>query len=208
MIALYIVLGILILFLLFLFIPIYLNIYFYESLCIRIRFLFLRFKFCFDEKQGKVIAKSKNIKKEKNILPKERKNKDIIKNIISLIKMVKIYIEKYLDTLLSHIIIKKLKLKVEIAGEDAAETAVNYGKVCALVYPTLSFLCNKITLKRKEINVFPNFYKEDSSVEFEAEIKARPIYLLISVLPFFKEYIKFEIKNKQEGVKNERTPNR
>lgn len=45
--------------------------------------------------------------------------------------------------------LKKLNIKAVCAGEDAAETAVDYGKCCAIIYPIAGFLSSNMKVKRK-----------------------------------------------------------
>ena len=57
----------------------------------------------------------------------------------------------------SHLVIGRLFLSVQVAGEDAAETAVTYGRVCALAYPAVNTLVQVARCKSYEVHIFPDF---------------------------------------------------
>ena len=66
---------------------------------------------------------------------------DIIRIIGNLLKEVK-------DTF-GHCTVKKLWLTYKCTGEDAADAAINYGKVCAVVYPFLTLVHTTFKVKER-----------------------------------------------------------
>ena len=74
--------------------------------------------------------------------------------------------------------IKVLKLHITCAEDDAAKTAIDYGKCCALAYPFLGFLHTnmKVISKGEDINISCDYESKKSSYSFE----------LVLVLRFFR----------------------
>ena len=106
-----------------------------------------------------------------------------------------------LKSMLKHIKVNKLKLKILIAGEDAAATAVEYGVVCSAVYPVMALLdsCNGINVKN--IDVRSNFETSECEFAFSFSLRIAVIYLLFSAWKIYKEY-----KNYMSGLHLEGGP--
>lgn len=96
---------------------------------------------------------------------------DIAKEAVSIIKTAS-------QRILRHIVIKNLKVDLVIVGEDAADTAMKYGYVCAGIYPAISFIDSNITLKRKAVDITAGFNEKETRIFVETKVKIRPIFLL------------------------------
>ena len=94
-----------------------------------------------------------------------------------------------------HIAIRKLCLDIKVASENAASTAIEYGAVCAAVYPVLAFLDGILNVKMKSINVTADFNSNNSDFAFSVIIRARIIFLIIMAFGVFSEYNKFKTRN-------------
>lgn len=88
-------------------------------------------------------------------------------------------------------VVSKFNLDLEIVGEDAADTALRYGKLCGVIYPALSLIFQNVRKYRHEINMRPNFNNEHEydQVRIDAVLRFYPILaalhvaaLLISIL--------------------------
>lgn len=45
-------------------------------------------------------------------------------------------------------VIENLKLLLKVSsGDDAAQNAIKYGKVCSAVYPSMGFICSNMKVK-------------------------------------------------------------
>ena len=97
----------------------------------------------------------------------------------------------HIKGLLKHIKIKGIKLDIIIAEGDAAKTAIEYGGVCAAVYPVLSLLESIADVEYKAINVTSDFEGSKSDISFEATIRSRIFFLLIALFKIYSEYKKF-----------------
>jgi hypothetical protein len=66
--------------------------------------------------------------------------------------------------------VDRLKLDMLIAAGDADDTAVRYGQVCGVLYPTLAALSGPIKVRRRELRVEPNFLLEKSDARFDVRL--------------------------------------
>ena len=82
-----------------------------------------------------------------------------------------------------HIIVKKLMLSINIAGKDAADTAVKYGYCCSAVYPAFGIIVGSVKCKNYGVDISPDFEeKAKSAVIMELEAKIKILWLLALVL--------------------------
>ncbi|MFR1475172.1 MAG: DUF2953 domain-containing protein [Hydrogeniiclostridium mannosilyticum] len=80
--------------------------------------------------------------------------------------------------LFSHLIIGRFFLSVRVAGEDAAETAVTYGRVCAAAYPAVSILVQAARCKRYEAHIFPDFNEKKTEICLQSRARIRLVFLM------------------------------
>lgn len=64
---------------------------------------------------------------------------------------------KITEKFTSNVTCTKLVLHFQVKGDDAAETAMSYGKINTAIYTALAFLQNKITIKNPDISIEANF---------------------------------------------------
>ena len=199
--VLYIIGGVLLLTALILFLPITAQIKFKDDLSLKIKFLGITV-YKLKEKEEK--PKEKIDKKEKAEQKPEEKEqgifsklkakygfKDAIKEIFEFAGKV---IREIKPQLLK-IKFRKFKLDLVIVGEDAAMTAIEYGAVCGIVYPVLSFIEQNLNIKLKQINIEAGFKQSESSFSTSFDIKANVILFFIIAFKAFKEYKNFSVRN-------------
>ena len=106
------------------------------------------------------------------------------------------FLMKQLGILLKQVKIKKLNINYICAGNDAANTAVNYGLLCAFVYPFVTYIKETTNSKNGQISVNLNcdFDLNEPYFEFYFQVKLRVIYALIVFLKTIS-YIFKENKN-------------
>ena len=86
-----------------------------------------------------------------------------------------------------HIRLKTFSLEIAVSTEDAAETAVQYGKVCSAVYPAASVVVSSTACSQYTVDIRPDFDSGSSGIRAGAELKVRVLFLLItSISLFFK----------------------
>ena len=108
--------------------------------------------------------------------------------------------------------IDRLVLHAAISGEDAADTAVKYGRICAGVFPALSFLLGSTrgydpaSPRTKDIEIVPDFAGEGIKLYFIGEFTLFPIlmvgHLLWAVIKFAVSQLKISSELKREATEN------
>ena len=73
-----------------------------------------------------------------------------------------------LQDFFSHILVKKLSLSISVVGDDAADTAIKYGKYCAVVYPAVGTIVRVVKCKGYGVDINPNFSKKaETEINFD-----------------------------------------
>lgn len=96
-----------------------------------------------------------------------------------------------LGRLVRAITVDHLRLEMTVSGADAADTAVEYGKMCATLYPILAFVEQAVTVRHREVRVEPNFLNEHSA--FFADVRLHVAAGVAIVLQW--KYLKKTLEN-------------
>ncbi len=225
MTGLYIFLGIVVFITLILSIRITLNGEFFDEFRLSVRWLFLNFA---------ILPAKKSDKPKKEKAPKEKKEKteeepqtdetptDKKENIfvqfyhnqgfdgvIQLINNTGNALGKLMHSLKKHIVLRELYLWMTITGGcDAAETALEYGRICQVVFPTLSFICSNLTVKKYDVEIEPDFLGQKNKAQFAFSVSVRPIFILNALIVLvvrllIKVVLKFLMGIKDKSKNNE-----
>lgn len=110
---------------------------------------------------------------------------------------------KRLRWIIRFIKIRKFVFDLSIASDNAADTAIEYGEVCCVIYPIISFIQTNTNFKFKtdNINISPDFDSTDSKLKASVLVKAKLIICLIAIAGLLWDYTK---KQRKESEKNER----
>ena len=102
--------------------------------------------------------------------------------------------------------IDRLVLHASVSGKDAADTAIQYGRICSGAFPALSFLLSNTrgydpsSPKTRDIEIIPDFAGEGIVIYLIGELTVFPILmignLLWAVIKFAVAQIKFTSKLK------------
>ena len=181
MTALYIILGIIAFFVIVLSIPVVLDLEYTDAVRCKVSWLFLKFDiYPFPEKKKKEEKPKKEKKEEKPEEKKEEKPKqkkenflktfynnqglsgvlELLNNCVAALKRFSVKFIK------RAVIFKKFHLDIHITEDDAAATAIKYGKVCSALYPSLGFICSNMKVKDYKVNVLADYCGEKTTVEF------------------------------------------
>ena len=188
MLWLYILLGILLAIFLLLLVPVGVTIKYENDFLCRLKVGFVPITIYPPKpkkKKNKSAKKKKtkqDSKQEHKEEPKEKKTNLLQEKglswFINLIKKVAELAKDVLKDFFKHIIINKFMLSITISGNDAADKAIKYGKLCASVYPAAVIITGKAKCKKCGIDIAPDFDKKSkASVYFD--LKARTIVLRI-----------------------------
>ena len=197
MIALYIISAIILLCLALLFLPVDVCLEFKEELKLKIKFSGIKI-YTLKEKPKK---KPKKEKSSKTAAPQKKKEKPnffkklkkkygfigSVKLLFGFLKDLLVHIKR----LLRHIKFKDIRLNLVVAENDAAETALQYGRVCAAAYPVLSFLDNLANVEYKIIDLSGDFESCNPLFEFSFVVRLKVFFLLVCVFKVYTEYKKF-----------------
>lgn len=177
MLWLYILLGIALFVALVMFIPITLRASYKEKFWCAVYIGFVKLQLV----PAKPKKEKKKVKKQtpKTEQPKKatEKKPSLIKKygiewLLNLIKRVAELAVSALQDFFSHILIKKFSLSISVAGDDAADTAIKYGKYCAVVYPAVGTIVRVVKCKGYGVDINPNF-SEKAETEINFDFVAR-----------------------------------
>lgn len=225
MIGLYIFLGIIGFIILVLSIRITINGEFFDEFKLNVKWLFLKIDIFPAKKKDKPKKeKAPKEKKEKPAdekvteeTPTEKKENIFVKfynnqgfdGVIQLINNVGKALGKLMHSFKKHIVLRELYLWMTVTGGcDAAETALEYGRICQKVFPVMSFICTNLTVKKYDVEIEPDFLGSKNKAEFAFSVSVRPIFILnaIIVLVFrllIKVVLKFLMGIKDKSKNNE-----
>ncbi len=124
--------------------------------------------------------------------PVKKAEKGFFEKLTDAIEMVKTVIG-ILQELIKKIKVKSLRIKAVAADTDAADAALEYGKLCAVIFPAVSFLQTIVKVNEKGIDI-------DLGCDFNAE---RPVFIIETDITFnlfgvLSAFVKYAINNKGE----------
>ncbi|MBQ7288377.1 MAG: hypothetical protein IJW78_01495 [Clostridia bacterium] len=97
---------------------------------------------------------------------------DAISELFSVLRIV----ADKADKILCRSTMSRFSLQITAFHADAAAAAIQYGEICAAVYPFLGFLNSKISFKRQKVEIFCDYTCGKSS--FQMDLKWRLVPLL------------------------------
>lgn len=106
---------------------------------------------------------------------------------------------KPVKRLISHIRVNNFYLFITASGEDAAQAAMNYGKINWIVYTAIAVLYEAVKLDVKKIDISADFNSGKTEYELSCKVKLRLGTAIGCVLWFLfrtaKLYLKINSKN-------------
>ena len=217
MMVLYVLLGVLAFLLLLLLLPIGVSLRFDGELTVRVRYAgipILRYSSA-DEKQPKKPSKqavsprkqAKAAKKQRAAKPKEKAallpdlaqmlKEDGVGAVAGYLAELAKLAKTAAGRLLAAILIDRLELLLEVGGEEAADIALTYGKLCGVVYPAQTVLETLLRVRRRQVQVRPNFLRESSQARVRLHAHMLPLRLLWVALRTLTAFLLF---TKQDGM--------
>lgn len=225
MTALYIILGIILFFVALLSVRITVKGEYFDAFKLDLSWLFLKLQLYPAKKKEKSQKKEKpqeEPKKEeeppKEEQPQEKKdnifkrfyNNQGFDGVVELINNAAYALTRMMNSFKKHIVIREIYLFMTVSSDtDAAETALEYGRICQKVFPALSFICSTLPVRKYDAEIEPDFLGKKNKAQFAFSISVRPIFFINAavVMAFrmlFKVVIKFlkGIKNKSKTNEN------
>ena len=229
MIALYIILAVIALIVILFSIKVSVTAVYDETFTLDIKWFFIKLRIYpeDEEKKAKKEAKKaekeqkkKNPKKEKpkkekteeSASPKSNIFKDFYNNqgfaaTVNLIRTAAAQLGGFLKGVYRAFVIENLTVLLRVsAGDDAAQTAIKYGKVCSAVYPAMGFICSNMKVKQYDVNVVPDFISAENTATFKLSLSVRPIKLTNAVIVLaFRLIFKVLLKLLKGSKKNDKS---
>lgn len=221
---LYVFLGVIVFFVIVLSIRITINAEFFDEFKLSISWLFIKIQI-FPKVKSDKPKKEKKQKQEKKKeepasqpepeeQPSEKKENIFVQfyknqgfdGVIELINNTAYSLGQMFSSFKKHIVIRELYLFMTITGGcDAADTAMEYGRICQKVFPAMAFICTNLPVKKYDVEIEPDFLGLKNSAQFATSVHIRPIFFInaVIILVFrllFKVVLKFlkGIKNKKQ----------
>jgi hypothetical protein len=216
----YVLLGIFLLIGLILYSPLVLKVQYEEKLSVWLRFWFIKVT---------LLPKKEKPVKKKNLKKSQKKRKpqsaaDVksqpakksgwqnlveqhgVVGAIEQIASVFLLLPKSVKRLMKGATVRGMDLQIAVAGEDAAQAAITYGRVCSVFYPLLGRASAYVNFVRPRVNLYCDYEATASVIKGKAGLYI-PLYRGLGTgLYILKELIKKNLKNKG-GNQHERTKN-
>lgn len=146
--------------------------------------------------------RTKNKEKTKKSGDKEKENGSFSKlvqkegfagAISTICSTVKTFLEKT-AVIFNHLKIKHFRLNIQVGGADAASAAINYGTVCACVYPLLGFISSAVIFSSPEIEIGCNYNDDNSHVSLRTEISVSLVFIVAYGISALASLISLKVK--------------
>ncbi|GEM_PF-1583979 len=119
--------------------------------------------------------------KKQNPLLQQIKSKGL-EGIIELLKELVRILGYLMKKITDHLVISQMDLQLDIATEDAAQTALNCGYACSTVFPLISFIEQHVKKCRHREQIIPVFTKTETKVHFLLKARIMPFFILSGAL--------------------------
>ena len=161
--------------------------YIEEEFILSFKLLFFVFTVSPENKKKKK-KKAKKKEKEKNERPAKKEKDNFFRShtsdfgVFDYIELIGIVIEKFV----AKIYFDKLEAEIRVAGDDAAQTALNFGRLNAAIYPIAGLINGHKRIKKLHIGITPDFTKTKSVYNAEAIAYIRIFDVLAAVIAIIK----------------------
>lgn len=189
-----------------------------EEFSFTIKWLFIKFVLYPPKpKKEKPEKKKKEPKEEKKKKEKSKKANPFsefyhnqgVSGVLDLISSAVSAVKGMFRRLFKAVVIRDLTIYLRVTGEDAAQTAIAYGKMCAAVFPAVGVVSSVVKMKNRDIRIEPDFQGGPAKASFSMiaaviplKVLAAAIILLVEL--FFKVLLKlfFGSRSKEDKQKN------
>lgn len=148
--------------------------------------------------------KPKPAKPTKTKKPKPKKEPAPLMDTLGIVGDLLPQVGRLLGFTLRHTTIKKLRLRMTVEGEDAAQTAIQYGQLNVVFYNFYTWLAAVTRLREYKIALIPNFTGQPEELFFAITLKVSPGVLLWGglrlALVVFKKFIIEPKQKEKDGV--------
>lgn len=96
--------------------------------------------------------------------------------------------------LLARGVFQKFTLRVVVGDEDAADAAMTYGRICGIIYPTITLLDSAFTFRQRTVDLRCDFAEEKTKIFFEGQLRYRPWDFVCFLGGLVVNYLKRSVK--------------
>ncbi len=171
-----------------------------ESTNLSVRYAFIKIKILPpSEKKEKAVKKTESKKKKSKSDKKQTDKSDEeekgesklssifkakgISGIAEIIGEIILLAKGFLGDTLSHIIIHRLSVRVNVSTDDAYDTAMKFGYTCDAVYPAVGAASAFFTFRKiPEIEINADFDSGKTKINLFIRLSVRPLFLLMSAI--------------------------
>ena len=161
--------------------------YIEEEFILSFKLLFFVFTVSPENKKKKK-KKAKKKEKEKKERPAKKEKDNFFRShtsgfgVFDYIELIGIVLEKFV----AKIYFDKLEAEIRVAGDDAAQTALNFGRLNAAIYPIAGLINGHKRIKKLHIGITPDFTTTKSVYNAEAIAYIRIFDVLAAVIAIIK----------------------
>lgn len=161
--------------------------YIEEEFILSFKLLFFVFTVSPENKKKKK-KKAKKKEEEKKERPAKKEKDNFFRShtsdfgVFDYIELIGIVIEKFV----AKIYFDKLEAEIRVAGDDAAQTALNFGRLNAAIYPIAGLINGHKRIKELHIGITPDFTTTKSVYNAEAIAYIRIFDVLAAVIAIIK----------------------
>lgn len=98
--------------------------------------------------------------------------------------------------------VDRLQMELVIASDDAAATAINSGRVCAVLYPSLTAIQSVIRIRHRAVTVVPDYLAEKGRVQADVVLHSFSARLVWAAVRTLISYIALQSR-KSTNTKEE-----
>lgn len=210
MTALAIVGGILAFLVLLLFLPLHLLFRYEEGFFLTVKYAFLKFQVVPKKDKKPKKKKAEEPSSDEEAPKKESSFQKILKEeglsaVVHLLGELAHHTGHAARSTLSRIHVHDVVIDLVVAGEDAADTGIQYGRTCAAVYSAFGVLCNFLAMQIKAFSVIPDFREGAKSRAYlYTRIQIRPFFLISSGIGLIWRILVTMIKAKKSKTNTQK----
>lgn len=107
--------------------------------------------------------------------------------------------------ILKYCVAEKLHIKAVCAGDDAADAAMEYGAVCAVVYPLAGYIETVMQVKQGgyDVSVICDFESYDTTFELDTVFRVRVFYIIGALFNIIKQNVEKQVYSQSAVQKSE-----
>ena len=154
-------------------------------------FKLLFFRYTVAPEKAKKKKKAKKSEKKTPEKPEKEKKEGFFKHqtsgfgVYDYIELIKIVLEKFV----AKIYFEKLDVDITVASDDAAQTAQNFGRLNAAIYPLAGLINGHKRIKSLHIGITPDFTISNSVYNAEAVAYIRIYNVIAAVISIIKSLL-------------------